>query len=572
MASSEPDKEVSRLPAPEYETTGAKAEAEKYPSSVDQSDGIEQQGLTRTENGNGERKPALSRSLSREEEGAADLPMGQLTNSYSAAVIVPRNKRRGLFGRFALLPEVEDPQKYPRRTKWLITFIIGIAAVAAPIGSAIFYPALGEVASSLNTTSTVTNLSVALYMLSMGICPLWWSTFSEAFGRRSIYLISFALFNVFNILSAVATSIEMLIVLRLLSGGAAASVQAIGAGTIADIWEPRERGRAMGIFFLGPLCGPLLAPIIGGVMSQTWGWRSTQWFCTIYGGVSLIILIFVLPETLVSRNNLPVEVEPNAELSRTLSRVSSRQVAESTAKWLKIMRMIFIDPLKILLYLRFPAVLLTVLYGSIAFGSLYVLNISIQNTFSQPPYNFSVTIVGLLYIPHSVGYIISSIFGGMWMDSIMQREAKKANRVDESGMYIYRPEDRMGENAWLGAFIYPAAMIWYGWTAEKSVFWIVPTIANFFFGIGSMIIFSMSTTMLTEFMPHSSSTGVAVNNFTRNIFACIGSVVANPIIRAIGNGWLFTILACVAFAGGSVIWAMRRFGPRWRISMEAKVN
>ncbi|OAT08683.1 MFS multidrug resistance transporter, variant [Blastomyces gilchristii SLH14081] len=435
-----------------------------------------------------------------------------------------------------------------------------------------FPAALGEVASSLNTTPTVTNLSIALYMLSMGICPLWWSTFSETFGRRSIYIISFSLFNVFNILSGVATSIEMLIVLRLFSGGAAASVQAIGAGTIADIWESRERGRAMGTFFLGPLCGPLLAPIIGGAMSQAWGWRSTQWFLTIYGGVSLLILTFGLPETLVSRKNLVAEVEPNAELSRTLSRVSSRQVAQNTAKWLKILRMIFVDPLQILLYLRFPAVLLTVLYSSITFGSLYVLNISIQTTFSQPPYNFPVLLIGLLYIPHSIGYIISSILGGMWMDSIMQREARKANRVDESGMYIYRPEDRMGENAWLGAFIYPAAMIWYGWTAEKHLFWAIPIIANFFFGVGSMIIFSMSTTMLTEFMPQRSSSGVAVNNFMRNIFSCVGGVVAAPIIHAIGNGWLFTILALVAFAAGSVIWAMRRFGPRWRLSMEARVN
>ncbi|KAG5298353.1 hypothetical protein I7I48_07782 [Histoplasma ohiense] len=76
---------------------------------------------------------------------------------------------------------------------------------------------------------------LALYMLSMGAFPLGWSAFSETFCRRSIYLISFTLFNVFNILSAIATSIEMLIVLRLLSGGAAAPVQAIRARTIADI-------------------------------------------------------------------------------------------------------------------------------------------------------------------------------------------------------------------------------------------------------------------------------------------------------------------------------------------------
>lgn len=71
------------------------------------------------------------------------------------------------------------------------------------------------------------------------------SSFSETLGRRTIYLISFALFVVFSVLSAVGTNIAMLIVMRILGGGASASVQAVGAGTIADIWEPQERGRAM---------------------------------------------------------------------------------------------------------------------------------------------------------------------------------------------------------------------------------------------------------------------------------------------------------------------------------------
>lgn len=92
-----------------------------------------------------------------------------------------------------------------------------------------------------------------MYMLSMSIFPLWWSSFSETLGRRTIYIASFILAVIFNVLAAVSTSIGMLIVMRVLSGGAAAAVQAVGAGTIADVWEPRERGKAMGIFYLGPL-------------------------------------------------------------------------------------------------------------------------------------------------------------------------------------------------------------------------------------------------------------------------------------------------------------------------------
>lgn len=97
-------------------------------------------------------------------------------------------------------------------------------------------------------------------------------------------------------------------------------------------------------------------------------------------------------------------------------------------------------------------------------------------------------------------------------------------------------------------------------------------IANFFFGVGSMLIFSMVTTMLTEFMPKKSSEGVALNNFVRNIFSCVGSLVTAPIIGAIGNGWLFTILGLVGFASSSVIYMMRVYGPRWRKTMDAHMH
>ncbi|KAI9038597.1 uncharacterized protein KD926_010642 [Aspergillus affinis] len=421
-------------------------------------------------------------------------------------VVVPRLKRRGLFGQLTLLAEIENPKTYARKTKWFITFIVAVAGATAPMGSSIFF---------------------------------------------------------------LSSSIAMLIVMRMLSGGASASVQAVGAGTIADLWDTHERGRAMSIFYLGPLCGPLLAPIIGGALAQRWGWRSTLWFLAVYGAITVIFIFLALPETLVTSKAPSMDEEQQEAVGRQLSRVSSRQVVQFTTKWLRILKMVFIDPLKIVLYLRYPPVFLTVYYASITFGSLYVLNVSIEHTFGRSPYNFATIIVGLLYLPNSVGYMVASSFGGRWMDEIMQREARKAERYDENGKLIYHPEDRMRENAWLGALLYPAALIWYGWTADRGVFWLAPMIANFFFGIGSMLIFSMATTMLTEFMPKKSSAGVALNNFMRNIFSCVGSLVTAPIIDAIGNGWLFTILGLVAFASSSVLFAMKIFGPRWRKSMDA---
>ena len=74
---------------------------------------------------------------------------------------------------------------------------------------------------------------------------------------------------------------------------------------------------------------------------------------------------------------------------------------------------------------------------------------------------------------------------------------------------------------------------------------------------------------ISEFMPNKGSHGVATNNFVRNIFSCVGGVVAEPLIVAIGNGWLFTILGIWCLVSGiAVVWSMKRFGETWRVNAE----
>ena len=139
--------------------------------------------------------------------------------------------------------------------------------------------------------------------------------------------------------------------------------------------------------------------------------------------------------------------------------------------------------------LRFPAVAITVLVAAIAFGALFVANIAIQRGFSNEPYGYSQLIVGLLYIPPGLGYIVTSFVGGKWIDSIMAREARKANRYDEDGKLILLPEDRMRENAWIANAVYPTSLLVFGWTLRYGVHWMVPSVALFAFGVSSMLVF-----------------------------------------------------------------------------------
>ena len=150
-----------------------------------------------------------------------------------------------------MIPEYEDARDYPNKIKYLIVFIIAFASLAGPFGTSVMLPAIDDIVNDLNTNVSTVNVSVGIYLLSLGIFPLWWSSFSERFGRRSVYMVSFTLFVAFSIGTALSPNIAALIVLRVLQGGSSASVQAVGAGTIADLFIPQERGQAMGLYYLG---------------------------------------------------------------------------------------------------------------------------------------------------------------------------------------------------------------------------------------------------------------------------------------------------------------------------------
>jgi multidrug resistance protein len=296
------------------------------------------------------------------------------------SVVVPRLKRRGLLASLTIIPEIKNPYEYARVTKKCITLVVALAGAAAPMASAILFPALGDISKELGSTQTTTNLSVALYMLGMAIFPLWWSSFAERIGYRTIYIISFSLYVVSNVCCAVSVNIGMFIAFRVMSGACAASAQTIGAGTISAIWEVKERGKAMGYFYLGPLMGPLLAPIIGGALTQGLGWRSTLWFLAIFGAALVVGIVFLLPETfrkpkdnraipVVEEEKVDLEAAEGAGIQRTLSRVSARTKAKAKT-WIVTAKILLVDPLRSLVFVKFPPVLITVYWAGLAFGAL----------------------------------------------------------------------------------------------------------------------------------------------------------------------------------------------------------
>jgi MFS family permease len=144
---------------------------------------------------------------------------------------------------------------------------------------------------------------------------------------------------------------------------------------------------------------------------------------------------------------------------------------------------------------------------------------------------------------------VGSITGGRWSDYVFVRNATKHGGQLEA-------EDRFGINTWVGAILYPLGILIYGWTIDKGLFVVVPEIGTFLFGLGMMIAFSTTTTYLIDAVPGRSSSAVAMNNLVRNILAAVGTIIGKPLIVALGNGVLFSILAGVGLVSSGFIWAI----------------
>lgn len=569
----------------------------------------------------------------------------------------PRNERRGILTFFLISNEAVHPYQYPKRTKSVILLVNALAGAIGPMGGAVFLPAMEEICEQFNTTKDIVNISYGTYVLSLAFFPLWWSSLSEQFGRRSIFIISFICYIGFVIACALSQSIAMLMVFRFFSGACAAAIQALGAGTMSDIYVPTERGTAMGYFYLGPLLGPLVGPIFGGLLVDRFTWRGTMWFLVIISGVITVAMIVLVPETLHGRlpnnnnknnsdsnknektivqdeeeeedtksaqKNLTTEKtnssesvsneptllvsatrndtilidnnrnEPEfpiatltytgeplpsterdiyieqelggaAELSKVKTTASEKEqrlikfsgpVDFTTLTYSQKAYHLIIRPFYSFKFLAYPPVTLAIINGAICFMNLYFFNVGLETLYTSSPYNFSPILVGLTYIPNSVGYVISSIAAGKYSDHVVRKVKAKHGS--------FPAESRFAIHVYIAMVGYTISIFFFGWTAYYQLHWVIPLIGSFLFGLTSMVLLASTATYLVDALPGKGSSGIALNNFIRFLLAAVSTFVAEPWKEGMGFGWMYTILGFIAALSSITIIMIRKWGNKWR--------
>lgn len=143
-------------------------------------------------------------------------------------------------------------------------------------------PAVPQIMEDFESTSqTESTFVVSIFILGFAFGPLFLAPLSELYGRIPVYHVCNTLFVIFSACCALSTGMPMLMAFRFLSGVVGVAVITCGSGSIADMMPAEQRGRAMSLWSLGPLAGPVIGPVCAGFLVEAKGWRWVFWVITI---------------------------------------------------------------------------------------------------------------------------------------------------------------------------------------------------------------------------------------------------------------------------------------------------
>ncbi|KAG8855703.1 hypothetical protein FRB96_006747 [Tulasnella sp. 330] len=460
---------------------------------------------------------------------------------------------------------------FSQSTKWLIVCLGGLAAIFSPISSNIFVPAIPTLAHDFNKSNEKISLAVTIYLIFQAITPSFFGSMSDSFGRRPVYIGTMVLYMGANIgLACMPTDAYwLLLVLRALQATGGSAVVSIGAGAVADVAEPRERGKFMSIFQCGAMIGPAFGPLLGGVFASTLGWRAIFWFLTISTGIVLVPLIFLLPETLrsiVGDGSIPPPAFNASPMmlikrQRTVKRAQERGENINEEKIERPPKKKY-QPLSAFLILFTPEITLIFIFVSFMYLEFYCV-LTVYSTALTNTYHLTELQIGLCYLPSGLGSVVSSIINGRQIDYYYRKEEQRVGgdyrkKGDEFRIELTRLRCIF---PFLACFLVASTSL--GWCLQAKAPLAATLVVNFFIGLGTGTI-NTATVYGQDIKVGQGGAVSASLNLVRCLFGAVGTAIIQVLYNSLGAGWTFVLLSGLCVLGLPLPWLVIRKAPEWR--------
>ncbi len=185
---------------------------------------------------------------------------------------------------------------------WRTFFVLSGLTIMGPLAVDSFLPAMGDLATGVNTDMGTVLITLSMVQIGNAMGQIIYGPVSDKFGRRPVILFGMALYVCAATGSIFITSIEPLFVLRLLQGLAIASTMIIFRAVVRDLFDVSDGARMYAYLYMTLAAMPLIGPIMGGYLTEAFGWRSVFIAMAGVSGLVLLVLIAFLNESLPERD------------------------------------------------------------------------------------------------------------------------------------------------------------------------------------------------------------------------------------------------------------------------------
>lgn len=338
----------------------------------------------------------------------------------------------------AVLPEDDSVPLHERvRYRGLLTVAVMGASVMQILDTTIANVAIPHMQSSLGATSETVNWVLTSYIIASAVAMPITGWLADRIGRRQLFLAAVAGFIVASMACGAAQNLEEMVAFRFLQGISAAFIGPLSQSVMLDINPPERHARAMSIWGMGIMVGPILGPILGGWLTEQANWRWVFYVNLPVGLLTLAMMWTLLPATrTVSRRfdlfGFSMLALGLAALQLMLDRGANQDWFNSTEIWIELgvslaclwMFVIHLLTARAPLFNRamltdrnlVTAMGFMIVIGVVMFSSMALLPPMLQRLFDWP-----VIDTGLVLAVRGVGILLSMWVAGQLLGKIDAR-------------------------------------------------------------------------------------------------------------------------------------------------------
>ncbi|MGD8591530.1 MAG: DHA2 family efflux MFS transporter permease subunit [Gammaproteobacteria bacterium] len=191
------------------------------------------------------------------------------------------------------------------QSPWLITATVMLITIMVILDMTIVNVALPHMMGALGATSDQVTWVLTAYIVASAIGIPLTGFLAKRLGRKRLMLISVSGFVVASALCGQAHSLAEMVLFRVLQGAFGASVVPLSQAVLVDTFPPEQRGKAMALWGIGIMIGPVLGPTLGGYITQHLGWRWIFYINVPVGLMNVAMISRLIPAS--ARQRLSVD-------------------------------------------------------------------------------------------------------------------------------------------------------------------------------------------------------------------------------------------------------------------------